>query len=217
MNRTRSGIKLRSAVVLTAAALVVGAVPIEREARAASMPPTNHGDTSGSQQTTGHWDRNGATQTPVYFVDQTPANWPVGTALSVWNRAYPDYGIPLALYYRTSCTVDVDRCVYVRQTNSTAAMDAFCGPPEPGRVTAGCFRAWHFTAEPTHLAGVSPGEAATQGSSILVSTTVNNTAALRRATACHELGHAIGLGERGPGANTCMDDDTEVQLPDAHD
>lgn len=85
-------------------------------------------------------------------------------------------------------------------------------------------RPWHWAApDDEHFAGSDIGEdwnPDASGTNIMVNTTVNNTAAERRSTACHEIGHALGLGERGTAtarANTCMDAQQNLLIPDAHD
>ncbi|MGQ0843874.1 MAG: hypothetical protein ACT4QF_07040 [Sporichthyaceae bacterium] len=177
----------------------------------------NYGDSSGNQVSPGHWEQIGSTRAPVYFVDHTESTWPVGSAVTEWNKAYPNYSVPISVYYRTSCNAGSDQCVHVYPRNNTNTI-AECGQPDPGFEMYGCMRPRFWVDG--HFMGAGVGEDPPIGTMIYLNTTVNDTAAEKRSTACHELGHALGLGERGTAtarANTCMDAMQNVLIPDSHD
>jgi hypothetical protein len=124
------------------------------------------------------WATNGHEDPQVYFVDHTTAAWPVSAAVPVWNQAQN-----VDSYYRwnTCPTLAGVHCVHVNSANY--------GDTEWLGETS-----IRFDAARNLIDGQ-------------VEVRFNNfhttTAARKRKTVCHELGHALGLGH-STSALSCM-------------
>lgn len=120
------------------------------------------------------WAYNGFNDPQVYFLDHTPAGYPVTAAVADW---YQSPGIDA--YYRwhtQGCPGGGRHCVHVRVVSS--ADNWF------GRTS------WAPNAP--------QGPASVELNSRLL-----GDATQRRKTTCHELGHALGL-EHNSSTNSCM-------------
>ncbi len=129
----------------------------------------------------GHWDDNepGFPRGYAYIHDMTPAAWPVFTAAIDWDQAPK-----LDLVYRSggsSCTSS--HCVPFR---AVALGGAGCSA-SPG-VTNLTLSGVHITSANSRVDSGCAGRP------------YNN----RLELVCHEMGHAIGLDDRGAGAASCM-------------
>lgn len=141
-----------------------------------------------------HWANNGYSHPQVYFNDYTGANWPVDQAVYSWNQAN---GID-SLYSHT--------CAHASGTHCVNVYDSDYGDTKwTGKSFAQFDGAGNFidTAEYTEL-----------------NDHYGRTPAGYRNTACHELGHDLGLAHNVQDYS-CMwsasHDNGTNQLPDSDD
>jgi matrixin len=127
-------------------------------------------------------------QPVIWFVDRTDTTWPVSAAATEWDRSNQ-----LTAGRQAECPDSRDYCPNVHQVNS---------PDYYGSTT------YKLNSAGTHISRdqffINLSNRTPVGSS-------------RRAVACHELGHALGLDHRQP-SNSCMRGGGEFHsLPDSHD
>ena len=132
------------------------------------------------------WANNGWSDPQVYFRDWTPANWPVDVSVYEWNKAV---GVDSYYMWHTTACPSVStgkHCVNV--------YDATC--PVPGLSgKVGCTDSV-----------ITSGNLFVDGSvKVYLNTALDGNGEDNRGTACHELGHALGMGHnmRENGAS-CM-------------
>jgi hypothetical protein len=133
--------------------------------------------------TSGHWSDNEPNfpRGYAYTHDQTPAAWPVYTAAISWDQAPK-----LDLVYRAASTACAgSRCVPFIATPIGAAG---CPASDTTGLTGRNFNGVHITSAISYV------------DSACASRTYNN----RLELVCREMGHAIGLDDRGAGAVSCM-------------
>lgn len=131
--------------------------------------------------TFGHWDDNepGFPRGYAYIHDKTPSVWPVYSAAIDWDKAPK-----LDLVYRSggsNCTSS--HCV---PFSAVALGGSGCS------ATAG--------TTSYSLSGVHITSANSKVDSGCASKSANN----RRELVCHEMGHSIGLLDRGSSSSSCM-------------
>jgi hypothetical protein len=114
----------------------------------------------------------------AYIQDQTPSQWPVLTAAVNWDQA-PKLDL---VYLSGSCGAG-NRCIPIIANG--------IGP----NGCAGTVGITSPTTSGVHL---------TSASSRVDEDCSGLGAAARRELVCHEMGHAIGLTDRGAGAASCM-------------
>jgi hypothetical protein len=132
------------------------------------------------------WANNGWSDPQVYFRDWTPANWPVDVSVYEWNKAV---GVDsYYIWHTTACpsTSTGKHCVNV--------YDATC--PVPGLANkVGCtdYR-------------ITSGNLFIDGSvKVYLNTALDGNGEDNRGTACHELGHALGVGHnQGEKSTSCL-------------
>ena len=139
-----------------------------------------------------HWNRVGTSLAQVYFVDTTPARWPVNSSVVTWNSSSR-----VKSYYVTSCPNSTVNCVVVSEYSSTT--DGFYGYTQFQPVMAD-----------------SNGHIR-KAVSVHLNKAVNTGAADDRQTVCQETGHVLGLDHQYQ-PDTCMSDATHnVKYPNTHD
>lgn len=144
-----------------------------------------------------HFRREGETRTYIYFIDYTGSAWPVGSAVTDWNQAYPQRSARVNAYYRSASTgcpgvTETFHCVNVREYSDT----------NPGTGAAcvgdlGCALYSYYSDPQQHFYSVR----------VFLNNTGRGPELQRRSTACHELGHALGLWHRGATDDSCMTED----------
>ncbi|GGJ83915.1 hypothetical protein GCM10010123_12000 [Pilimelia anulata] len=122
------------------------------------------------------WTWSGYADPQVYFRDRTPANWPVREAVNGWNRSP---GVD-SFWTGGACPRARKHCVEVRSGDF--------GKGWAGNTTFKMTMGRNFI-DGTVLVRLNDRYA--------------NGAADRRSTACHELGHALGVGHNTSTAS-CM-------------
>lgn len=127
----------------------------------------------------GHWDDNepGYPRGYAFIKDTSAAAWPVYTAAISWDQA-----AKLDLIYQTGA----GGCGHCVPFESVAMGGAGCSPVA-GETS--------FGLSGVHLVNVS-----SRVDSGCAGLSYNN----RLELVCHEMGHAIGLNDRGAGAASCM-------------
>lgn len=130
-----------------------------------------------------HWDDNEPNfpRGYAYVHDQTPAAWPVYTAAIAW-----DQGPKLDLVYRSGGT----NCAGSRCVPFKATPIGYAGCP-----AYDVFGQTGHNDNGTHISS-----AASFVDSGCAGRPYNN----RLELVCHEMGHSIGLNDRGAGAASCM-------------
>jgi hypothetical protein len=114
-----------------------------------------------------HWTNNGFADPQVYFNDHSGANWPVDAAVYTWNQA-----VGIDSYYRwNGCGPAGTHCVQVYSGNYGATGWA-------GRTIV----TWSVTTNRI------------SGARVELNDHYQYNADGLRQNACHELGHALGLG-----------------------
>jgi hypothetical protein len=138
------------------------------------------------------WATNGHEDPQVYFVDHTTAAWPVAAAVNVWNQAQSVD----SLYRWNVCpTTAGAHCVHVNSANygNTAWL---------GETTI------RYDAARNMIDGS-------------VEVRFNNfhvtTAARKRKTVCHELGHVLGLGHNTSTTSCLVSGAHDTAQPNADD
>jgi hypothetical protein len=120
------------------------------------------------------WAYNGFNDPQVYFLDHTPAGYPVTNAVADW---YQSPGIDA--YYRwhtQGCPGGGRHCVHVYAVNSSLS--------------------WY--GQTSWAANAPNGPAKVE-----LNTRLLSNATQRRKTTCHELGHALGL-DHNSSTNSCL-------------
>jgi hypothetical protein len=140
------------------------------------------------------WAYNSFNDPQVYFIDYTSPAWPVSSAVPVWNRA-----VGIDSYYRwhtQGCPGGGRHCVWVYSANY--------GPVRWIGATT-----W------------APDASGSYGNVTNVTVQFNDyyggTAAEHRNTACHELGHALGLDHNTSVYSCLYASRTSVQTPNGDD
>ena len=139
---------------------------------------------SAMASTWGHWNDKEPTYPRgyVFIQDQTPAAWPVYTAAIDWDQAPK-----LDLVWRSGAN-GCGHCV------------PFTAPALGGAGCQGGF------TDNLGLNGVHITSAHSKVDSGCAGFTYNN----RLELVCHEMGHAIGLNDRGAAAASCMRTETPL-------
>lgn len=136
------------------------------------------------------WAYNGYADPQVYFMDHTSSAWPMTAVVPDWNRA-----VGIDSYYRwhaNGCPGNGVHCVHVHNANYGDT-------------------GWMGLAEYS-----------TDGGDLLLDVTLKlndyyaTNSTLRRTTACHEAGHALGLGH-GTSLAGCMSAEGTALRPHADD
>ncbi|QFZ19726.1 matrixin family metalloprotease [Saccharothrix syringae] len=138
------------------------------------------------------WARNGHAHPQIYFVDHTSAAWPVDAAVSTWNQAQ---GVDSWYRWATCPNVGGAHCV---------------------NVTNGDFGATGWSTQTTWQ---DNGTFFIDGS---VRSEFNDyyprSANAHRKTACHELGHALGLSHNTNESSCLFHANNDIApLPDGND
>lgn len=149
-----------------------------------------------------HWSDLGGTEAVMWFVDSTPAGWPVLLSASVWNRS------PRILITWESADPPSQcprHCVNVSLRPRSHFGGAYC-VNFAGDTHGPIGGAAHFTERVrVHFNN----------------SCANETRRQRRELACHELGHALGVDGRPRRTNSCMRvgrlDLPAEREPNAHD
>ncbi|GAA1383951.1 hypothetical protein GCM10009661_64520 [Catellatospora chokoriensis] len=138
------------------------------------------------------WSYNGAVRPVIDFVDHSGASWPVGRAVTEWNETS---GID-SIYRPASsgCDGAPAHCVHVYSSNYGAT-----------GWTGSTSRT--FNAANTYYASAS----------VKLNDYYGGTEAQKWNTACHELGHVLGL-DHNTGTESCLySSRTSTKYPDADD
>lgn len=147
-----------------------------------------------------HWSDGNQPRAFVTIEDYTPAGWPVLAATNEWATSPP-----VDMYYNFgSCPTNPGHCVDVRLANFTPSCNTLRG--QATLVVSG-----------GHLANSTKVRFNNECSG------PSWTNRDRRAIACHELGHVLGLNHDfvAPFFSTCMDDGVNLvnlyEHPRPHD
>lgn len=137
------------------------------------------GGTSGcSRGNRVNWRNNGFDDPQVYFRDHTPARWPVSASVREWNRA-----VGVDSFHTTgSCPTGGRHCVHVWNAN-------YGGSVGWSGYTYIQYDSAYFMIDGQVVVHFNDYYAA--------------NSYLDRGTACHELGHALGLAHNGS-LSSCM-------------
>ena len=161
--------------------------PFTSAGRATGGPTTNDVNTCawGSATTQEcphiHGARNGHSHPQIYFVDHTPDAWPVDAAVPVWNEAE---GVDS--WYRWA------NCPFYAGTHCVGVYADYYGNTGWVGLTNHNFNS---TTREFYDNQVTVYLNRTYEAQI--------SAARRRKSTCHELGHALGLGHNS-NANSCL-------------
>ncbi|QES48748.1 hypothetical protein DEJ50_13895 [Streptomyces venezuelae] len=122
-----------------------------------------------------NWRRNGYTNPQIYYNDRSGASWPQGTALTQWNQS-PNIHVERA----------TGGCPNYSGTHCVDVVDGSYGATGWLGVTSYSYDSARYFIDGT------------------VSIKYNNSyASNHRAVACHESGHAFGVGHN-TSTNSCM-------------
>jgi hypothetical protein len=163
------------------------------------------GDTTLSHQI--RWaDGSCCTHPQVWFVDHTGTQWPVTTSTYEWNTAH---GVDS--YYTSSCpNYSGQYCVNV--TDSNAGCSGWQGLTT---ITAPASNSYYMTSAKVQLNDYN-------GTCTVGATTYNysKNANGYRQDACHEMGHALGMGHN-TATNSCLystiQNSANELVPDSND
>jgi len=151
----------------------------------------NPSPASASHVTGNHWAHDGLAHSQIYFVDHTPAFWPVSSSVYKWNEAR---GVD-SYYHWANCPNTRLHCVDVYEYLND---DGNYG------VTYWSASGGHFTSATVYLSRVR----------------VTNAHQARKTT-CHELGHVLGLDHRAESSSCMRSGNAVTlnisRYPDTHD
>jgi hypothetical protein len=144
----------------------------------------------------GHWAHDGHSHPQIYFVDHTGAGWPVDASTYKWNETQ---GVDSWYRWANCPNLAGIHCVHVNEIwgdTSTYGTTYF------GAIgTGGHFINGNVRIELNSNAATNPTQ--------------------RRKSACHELGHALGLDHRFETSSCMMQGDAVARgismYPDGHD
>ncbi len=145
------------------------------------------GDANATHQI--HWANNGYAHPQVYFVDTTTARWPVSASTAVWNQAH---GIDSRYVWARCPTTGGVHCVVV----SDADYGSSCWQ---GLTRVSWDSRYNLT-----FAGIELNDYAGSGSCGGHAVSYAKNSARYRQDACHELGHALGMGHNSAAAGSCL-------------
>lgn len=127
-----------------------------------------------------HWPRNGYAHPQVYFADYTGSAWPVSQVVPVWDQAK---GVDSHYVHQCPSTPGYN-CVQTNEANS-------------GNNGEFGFTSMRYDANFVFINGLT--------NIMFNSYYANYSATLRKKFACHETGHALGLGHnQAPATLSCM-------------
>jgi hypothetical protein len=139
-----------------------------------------------------HWARNGFAHPQVYFVDHTSSAWPVSTVVPVWNQAH---GVDSWYRWQT--------CPYIAGTHCVGVYNNDYG--------ATGWVGW------TNYAFDANRNLVDSRVTVYLNDHYPITAARHRKSACHELGHVLGLGHNSSSGSCMISGAYETPTPSAQD
>src|SRR5579859_7889009 len=163
-----------------AASLTAAGVPgVEAPSAQSIAFPCSYGTARTLTCPPDRWQRNGYGHPQVYFLDHTSSAWPITAVVPEWNLAV---GVDSWYrWYTSGCPGNGTHCVNVYDRDYGAT---------------GWTGLTHFSANSSHY--FVDGSVYSQ-----LNDHYSGTAAEHRNTACHELGHTLGLGH-ATSSTSCM-------------
>jgi hypothetical protein len=170
----------------------------------ASLYRCNYDDSTWSHQI--HWANAGFEDPQVYFIDHTGANWPVDASTYQWNKT-PNID---SIYRWNTCpSTSGLHCVQVTSANEGNS----CWM---GYTSISFNSSYNITKVKVRFNDYQGG-----GVCDGISVTYRKNANGYRQTACHELGHALGMGHNTATSGSCLfgtnTNSSSMRLPSSQD
>jgi hypothetical protein len=140
-----------------------------------------------------HWARNGFGHPQIYFTDHTSSAWPVTAAVPVWNEAQ---GVDSWYRWATCPSTSGILCVHVYNDS---------------------FGANGWVGETDYSYNTSSRNFVDGSVWVWFNDSYSTSAARKRKTACHELGHALGMGHNSSTGSCLVSGDYTPSRPNAND